>query len=92
LDAVPVVGVGLKPQLGKNVQEQLEIDLKDEHDAVRDYNAAAQICQDMKDNGSRDLFERLLKDEERHVDFLETQLYSIKEMGIANYLAQQING
>jgi bacterioferritin len=90
LDAVPVVGVGLKPQLGASVQEQMEIDLKDEKDAVREYNAAAQICQDMKDNGSRELFERLLKDEERHVDFLETQLHSINEMGIANYLSQQI--
>lgn len=90
LDAVPVVGVGLKPQLGKNVQEQMEINLKDEQDAVREYNAAAQLCQDMKDNGSRDLFERLLKDEERHVDFLESQIYSINEIGIANYLSQQI--
>ncbi len=90
LDAVPVVGVGLKPQLGKNVNEQMEINVKDEKDAVAEYNAAAQLCLDMKDNGSRDLFERLLKDEERHVDFLESQIHSINEMGIANYLSQQI--
>ncbi len=90
LDAIPVVGVGLKPQLGKNVHEQMEINLKDELAAVAEYNAASQICLDMKDNGSRELFERLLKDEERHVDFLESQLHSINEMGIANYLAQQI--
>ncbi len=90
LDAIPVVGVGLKPQLGKNVKEQMEINLKDEKDAVVEYNAAAQICLDQKDNGSRELFEKLLHDEERHVDFLESQLHSIEEMGIANYLAQQI--
>ncbi len=90
LDAIPVVGVGLKPQLGKNVKEQMEINLKDEKDAVVEYNAAAQICLDQKDNGSRELFEKLLHDEERHVDFLESQLHSIDEMGIANYLAQQI--
>src|SRR5512141_42379 len=90
LDAIPEVGVGLKPQLGKNVQEQMEINLNDEKDAVAEYNAAAQICFDQKDNGSRDLFEKLLHDEERHVDFLESQLFSIGEVGIANYLAQQI--
>jgi bacterioferritin len=44
------------------------------------------------DEGSRALFEHMIKDEERHADFLESQLHSIKEMGIANYLAQQLHG
>jgi bacterioferritin len=82
----------LKPQLGSKVQQQLEIDLKDEQDLVRQYNQAVKVCVEAKDDGSRALFERIIQDEERHVDFLEAQLHSIKEMGIANYLAQQLHG
>jgi bacterioferritin len=91
LDAVPKVDVGLKPRMGENVQQQLEIDLEDEHVAVRDYNKSIAVCRDAKDDGSRDLFTKTLVDEERHVDFLEAQLHSIKEMGIANFL-QQMSG
>jgi bacterioferritin len=90
LDSIPTVDVGLKPQLGSKVQEQMEINLKDEQDAVREYNQAVKICVASGDDGSKALFERMLKDEERHADFLESQLHSIKEMGIANYLAQQM--
>jgi len=59
---------------------------------VRQYNAAVKICVAAGDDGSKALFERMIKDEERHADFLEAQLHSIKEMGIANYLAQQLHG
>jgi len=90
LDRIPTVDVGLKPQLGSKVQEQMEINLKDEQDAVHQYNAAVKICVEAKDDGSKALFERMIKDEERHVDYLEAQLHSIKEMGIANYLSQQL--
>jgi bacterioferritin len=90
LDALPAVNVGLKPQLGTKVQDQLEINLKDELEAVRDYNDAVRICSNAGDDGSKALFERLLKDEERHADFLESQLHAIKEMGIGPYLAQQM--
>jgi bacterioferritin len=92
LDSIPTVDVGLKPQLGSKVQQQMEINLKDELDAVHQYNAAVKICADAKDDGSRALFERMIKDEERHADYLESQLHSIKEMGIANYLSQQLHG
>ncbi len=89
LDGIPSVDVGLKPQLGSKVQEQLEIDLKDEQDAVRQYNEAVRVCVEARDEGSKALFERMIQDEERHADFLESQLHAIKEMGVANYLAQQ---
>ena len=92
LDATPNVAVGLKPQLGANVQEQMNVNLKDEQDAVVQYNQAAKICVEAKDDGSKALFERMILDEERHVDYLEAQIHSIKEMGIANYLAQQLHG
>ena len=90
LDSIPTIEVGLKPKIGSKVQEQLEINLKDELDAVRQYNQAAELCVEVKDDGSRALFERMIHDEERHADFLESQLHSIKEMGIANYLSQQL--
>jgi len=92
LDSIPSVDVGLKPQLGSKVQEQMEINLKDELDAVRQYNSAVKVCVEAKDDGSRVLFERLIQDEDRHVDYLEAQLHAIKEMGIGNYLAQHLNG
>jgi bacterioferritin len=90
LDAIPSVDVGLKPRLGENVQRQMEINLEDEHDAVRQYNDAVKICADVKDDGSRSLFETMIGDEERHVEYLEAQIHSIEEMGVANYLTQQL--
>ena len=48
------------------------------------------ICTEASDAGSKDLFEALLRDEEKHADFLEAQLHSIKEMGIGVYLSQQM--
>jgi len=92
LDSVPSVDVGLKPQLGENVEQQLEINHKDEVDARRQYNDAARVCVDSSDDGSRALFERMILDEERNIDYLEAQLHSIKEMGIANYLMTQMGG
>lgn len=90
LDAVPTVGVALRPQLGTNVRQQMEINLKDEHDAVRQYNAAVKVCEEAKDEGSRVLFERMIQDEERHVDYLEAQVNAIQETGVSNYLAQYL--
>jgi len=90
LDAIPAVKVGLQPKLGANVKAHLDDDLTDEKDAVRQYNAAAKICLDAGDNGSRELFESLLKDEEEHTDHLERQLHALGEMGMQNYLAQQL--
>jgi len=92
LDSTPAVDVGLKPQLGSNVQQQMEINLKDEHDAVHQYNGAVKVCMEAKDDGTRALFEHMIKDEERHVDYLEAQVHSIREMGIANYLSRQMEG
>lgn len=90
LDGIPSVEVGLKPQLGSKVQEQMEINLKDELDAVHQYNESARVCAEAGDGGSKALFDGMIGDEERHADFLEAQLSAIKEMGVANYLAQQL--
>jgi len=92
LDGMPAVGVALKPQAGKDVKSQLEINLKDELQAIKDYNAASKICREAADNGTRELFEELLKDEERHTDELEAQLHALGEIGIATYLTEQLKG
>jgi len=91
LDAVPRLEVALTPQLGTKVQEQMESNLKDELDAIRQYNEAAKICVTAGDDGSRLLFEHLIQDEERHADYLEAQLHAIQEAGIGAYLSQQLS-
>ena len=58
--------------------------------AVSEYNAAIQIAVQEKDNGTRDLLVILLKDEESHVDFLESQLHQINELGYERYLTMQM--
>jgi len=90
LDATPDINVSLNPRLSNNVSAQFETDLADEQDAVRQYNAAAQVCQEAGDSGTRELFEHMVKDEEAHADYLEAQLHAIGEMGIGNYLSKQL--
>jgi bacterioferritin len=90
LDATPNMTEPMKLTVGRNVKEQLESDLKLEVDAVGMYNEAIKTARDAGDNASRELFERLLKDEEEHVDWLEAQLYQIGEIGYERYLSQQI--
>lgn len=91
LDAVPNVNVTLQPTLGKDVPQQLAAGLADETGAIREYNDSAKICREAGDAGTKDLFERLLHDEERHADYLEGQLNAIKQAGLGAYLAQQMS-
>lgn len=90
LDGAPQVAVALQPKIGTNVREHLDIDLRDEKDAVVQYNNSVKVCGDESDAGTRELFEHMIEDEERHVDFLEAQLQSIQDLGIANYLTEQM--
>jgi bacterioferritin len=89
LDATPSMEP-MKLTVGANVKEMLQSDLDLELGAVKSYNAAIQIAVDEKDNGSRDLFVLLLKDEEGHVDWLEAQMHLIKELGYERYLTMQM--
>jgi bacterioferritin len=90
LDATPNMTELMKLTVGRNVKEQLESDLKLEIDAVAFYNRSIGLARDEGDNASRDLFERLLKDEEDHVDWLEAQMHQIHEIGYERYLSQQV--
>jgi len=89
LDGMP----SMKPldlTVGKSVKEMLQSDLELEVAAVKEYNAAVQVAVTEKDNGSRDLFVALLKDEEDHVDWLEAQMHQIGELGYERYLSMQM--
>jgi bacterioferritin len=90
LEGVPNVQRLLKINIGETVKEQFESDLKVEYDAVERLKKAIQICIDLRDHTSRELFEHILEDEEQHIDWLETQLRLIQELTAANYLAQQV--
>jgi len=91
LDASPSLTEPMQLTVGKNVKEQIESDLKLELDAVGMYNEAIKVATEAGDNASRELFERLLKDEEKHVDWLEAQVYQIGEFGYERYLSQQVH-
>ncbi len=76
--------------IGKSVRDMIESDLSLEHGAVASYNESIRVCVENGDNGSRDLFMKLLRDEEGHVDWLEAQVHQIAEMGYERYLITQI--
>jgi bacterioferritin len=78
-------------KIGSNVKQQFDNDLSLELDAVKQLNGAIKTATDVGDNASRQLFERILVDEEEHVDWLEAQLGMIKEMGLETYLSQQMH-
>jgi bacterioferritin len=80
----------MKINVGETVSRQHELDLALESDAVARLNRGLEVCREKGDNGSRLLFEKLLEDEEKHVDWLQAQLHQIAEIGLSNYLAQQI--
>ena len=90
LEGEPDVQTLPKIHVGKNVEEQLAIGLKDETAAIASYNAGVATCTKAGDNASVELLRGNLGDEERHADFLDTQLGLIKHLGLANYLAQKL--
>jgi bacterioferritin len=92
LEGVPEIARYDVIRVGTNVQEQFENDLKLETKGVNAYNAGVELCQKLGDNGSRELMERILIESEEHVDWLETQIGIIAEVGLQNYLAQNLYG
>ena len=90
LDGVPNMQRYMKVNVGQDVPEQHRFDLGLERDAVRRLNDGVELCRAKGDHGSRALLEKILIDEEEHVDWLEAQLGQIEAMGLENYLAQQL--
>lgn len=79
-----------KLSVGRDVHQQLKSDLAMETESVRTINAAIAVAREAGDNTTRELLEKILLNEEEHVDFLEAQLHQIGEMGYEQYLAMQI--
>jgi bacterioferritin len=77
-------------RIGENVPEILNCDLDMELDAIPDLRAGIAYCEAHKDYVSRDLFDAILVSEEEHVDWLETQLQLVENMGLKNYLQVQV--
>lgn len=90
LDGVPNMQKYMKINVGQDVPEQHQFDLAVEKDAVERLNPGIELCRTHGDNGSRLLLEQILADEEGHIDWLEAQLLQIQQLGLPNYLAQQI--
>jgi len=91
LEGTPNMSDYFKINIGTNVKQQLQNDLKLELDAVKRLNAGIQTCVAAKDNGSSELLKKILLEEEEHIDYLEAQLHAIDEIGIEVYLAQQLH-
>ena len=79
-----------KLMIGENTKEMLACDLKLEQAALPDLKAAIAYCETVGDYGSRELLEDILESEEEHIDWLETQLGLIEQLGEANYLLTKI--
>lgn len=91
LDGAPNMTDMFPIKIGSNINQQLENDLALEMNAIRQLNEAIKTSTAVGDNASRELFEKILVDEEEHVDYLEGQLHMIKEMGLELYLSQQMH-
>lgn len=90
LEGVPNVQKLGKVNVGQTVPEQLRADLEVEKSAIKRLNSAIELCRSLGDNGSRELLEGILTDEEAHANWIEAQLTLIEQAGEAHYLAQQI--
>jgi bacterioferritin len=91
LEGTPIVSNLKEIRIGANIERQLRNDLDAEAAAVKSYNDGIQLAVEVGDNGTRDLLETILKDEEEHLDWLEMQLDQIDQMGFQNYLVEQID-
>ncbi len=91
LEGSPTVSKLNDIHIGAEVQSQHKNDWAAEETAVKAYNEDVRQATELGDNGTRELLESILKDEEEHVDWLEAQLDQIKQMGVQNYLVEQID-
>ena len=89
LEGLPIVSELKKMSIGAKVDAQLKNDHAAEAGAIKAYNEGVRLCLELGDNGTRELIEDNLQDEETHIDWLEAQLDQIEQMGLKNYLLGQ---
>jgi bacterioferritin len=90
LEGKPIVSNLNKINIGGAVDAQHKNDREAEETAIKAYNDAIKLAVEVGDNGSRDLFEEILEDEEDHIDWIESQLDQIEQMGLQVYLGEQL--
>lgn len=90
LEGIPIVSSLKKINIGADVEAQHKNDWDAEHGAIKAYNAAIALAIEVGDNGTRELLDSILNDEEDHIDWLEAQMDQIKQIGIQNYLVEQL--
>lgn len=90
LEGIPNLQDLGKLRVGETVEEQFKCDLALEEEAVQRLRDGIQQCYQANDHATRELLEHILVEEEKHTDWLETQLSIIKDIGIQNYLAEQM--
>jgi len=90
LEGTPIVSKLHPMHIGATVEKQHQNDWESEKIAIDGYRESIQLAGEVGDFGTRDLLESILKDEEEHIDWLESQLEQIKQVGIQNYLADKI--
>lgn len=91
LDGIPNMQRLSPIKIGENAIEQHEVDLQLEVDAVERLNKGVALAVEKGDNGTRELLERILREEEESIDWHEAQLHLVKEVGKERYLAEQIH-
>ena len=91
LDGLPNYQRYFPLRIGETVPDMFESDLQLEYAAVERLNRGIALAVERGDHGSRELLEAILVSEEEHIDWLETQLETIRQVGVENYLATQIN-
>jgi bacterioferritin len=91
LESKPIVSELNKMHIGESVEAFHRNDWESENGAVQAYNEAIKLAVEVGDNGSRELLESILKDEEDHIDWIEAQIDQITQMGIQVYLAEQLH-
>jgi bacterioferritin len=90
LEGQPIVNTLNKIKIGLTVENQLKNDWSAEDYAIKEYNEGIFQATEIKDNGTRELMKENLLDEEGHIDWIEAQLDQIRQVGIQNYLTEQI--
>ncbi|MHB8291424.1 MAG: ferritin-like domain-containing protein, partial [bacterium] len=90
LEGIPIVSDLKKLHIGANVELQFKNDHIAEDQAIKDYNDDIKLAVELGDNGTKDLLQHILEEEESHIDLIEAQLDQIKQMGVQIYLSEQI--
>jgi bacterioferritin len=91
LDGIPIVSKLNKMYIGSEVPKMFKNDHAAEAVAISGYNESIRVAVEFGDNGSRELLESILKEEEEHIDLIEAQIEQISQMSIQNYLVEQID-